>query len=538
MTTRNNRAHLVDMAVRREGRMKRASSDRNTDRDDGEKRPTQVRRSLRPRPHPRQTLDVSSDDDDATCEARFSMPTVGDVVSVCYEDENGYIENRDSDEPKVLWWSATVVGLLAVSSAERIKAVANLAFWPAHGKPRQQCSVFFLSTGLVIEVADYDSRPNNTSTWQFVSRATQNTTSAPAPNAGSPTPTTAQRRVARNNDGRHITSASRQARTTTAVPTPAGFPPPVPGDTHDLCERMSQVEAELKVLKNRQLTELELEVVKEIRVETKLGLVAALRRSHGPLHVREGASDVESAIQGGVIRWSYTCAMGRFKMLAAAAHGYFCEGTNQRPSSIDFHPSFEVLNSISGFCASEITFRTAMDLLRFLGIASTIDMGKLISFSYDAAGGRHLRVLGAMQDGWENGDPTLAMFIGHSCVRDSTWLPVADESKAVDAENVFFSNATWDSANSCFSSEATLKSSATGYKDIAPAECSLFKIRWETDPPRPQRTVGHVSVDTEGVRRGKMVVELPYYLLSPYLTTVFRELCNDEQLYSILDNMM
>ena len=529
---------LNNNTTRRDARMKRASAARSTDRDDGEKRPTTVRRSLRPRPHPRPTLNVSSDDDDVSTKSELSIPSVGDVVSVCYEDDTGDMVDGDSDGPKVLWWSATVVGLLAVCGTDRIKAVANLAFRPAHGKPRQQCSVFFLSTGLVIEVADYDSRPDNTSTWKYVSRPAKNTTSAPSPNAGSSTPTTARRRAARNNGGTHTTSVSRQATTASPGRTPARVPPPVPGDTHDLRDRMSQVEAELKVLKTRQLTDLELEVVKEIRVETKLGLVAALRRSHGPLHVRQGASEVESAIQGGVIRWSYTCAMGRFKMLAAAAHAYFCEGSNQRPSSVDFHPSFEVLNSVCGFGESEITFRTAMDLLRFLGIASTIDMGKLISFSYDATGGRHLRVLGAMQDGWEDGDPTLAMFIGHSCVRDSAWLAVSDDSKTVDAENVFFSNATWDSSNSCFSSEATLKSSATGYKYIAPAECSLFKIRWETDPPKPQRTVGHVSVDTEGVRRGKMVVELPYYLLSPYLTTVFKELCDDDHLNSIIDDIM
>ena len=50
---------------------------------------------------------------------------------------------------------------------------------------------------------------------------------------------------------------------------------------------MSQVEAELKVMKLRQLTELELEVVKAICVETKLGPICFLRRSPGPLQQSE-----------------------------------------------------------------------------------------------------------------------------------------------------------------------------------------------------------------------------------------------------------
>ena len=217
---------------------------------------------------------------------------------------------------------------------------------------------------------------------------------------------------------------------------------------------------------------------------------------------------------------------------------FFCEGRNRRLSSIEFNPSYETLDSVSGFGCSEITFRSAMDLLGFLGITSTADMEKLVSFPYDATGGRHLRVLGTMQDGSKDGDPTLSMFVGHSCVRDAAWLDVADTESAGHAGNIFFSDATWDSGNSFFSSKPAWRTSPTGYKDIASRECSSFKIRWETDPPKMQRTLGHVSVDTEGVRRGTMVVELPYYVLSPYFAAEFSALCNAGHLESIIANNM
>ena len=80
--------------------------------------------------------------------------------------------------------------------------------------------------------------------------------------------------------------------------------------------------------------------------------------------------------------------------------------------------------------------------------------------------------------------------------------------------------------------------SPTGYKNIASTECSCFKIRWETDPPSIQRTVNHVSVDTEGVRRGTIVVELPYYVLSPSLASDFNIICTSETLEGIIAKHM
>ena len=83
-----------------------------------------------------------------------------------------------------------------------------------------------------------------------------------------------------------------------------------------------------------------------------------------------------------------------------------------------------------------------------------------------------------------------------------------------------------------------MQKSVTGYKDIASNECSCFKIRWETEPPKMQRTVGHVSVDTEGVRRGTMVVEMPYYVLAPSLAAVFSEMCDEDRIRDIVRNTL
>ena len=472
--------HIITMSPSR----KRAASQSNG--DGSNTRPSQLRRSLRPRPHPRPLLGTQSSHDDSTdSETPQDPPSLQDTIAVCYKDMDDNENNGNSgacDEAQVQWWTATVVGVLPVHDSDRIKAFANVSFWPAHNRPGQECSMLFLHNGLVMEAKDVDHRPDNSSNWRIVSRADAATTQ-PRYTTEDPSATRAERaRVLRADTKRRAPPRTEQGTHSSRPRTTSNYGPS--GDEHNLHERMGMMEAELRVMKRRQLTELELEVVKEIRVETKFGLIAALRRSHGPLHVREGGQELESVIQAGTIRWTYKCAMGRFKTLAAAAHAFFCEGTNQRPSSIEFNLSFQILDNVSGFGSSEITFRTGMDLLRFLGIATTADMKKLVTYSYEATGGLHLRVLGAMQDGWRNGDPTLAMFVGHSCMRDSTRLAVANNDGAGDADNVFFSNANWDSSNSCFSSEASLQRSPTGYKNTCSTEFSCFKIRWETDPPR------------------------------------------------------
>ena len=508
--------------------------------DGSERPPKERRRSQRQRPPPRVNLAASSSSDETSdVDAVFNMPRTGDVVRVCYIDMNDEdMEDADAaGKKKVEWWSATVVSVLAMMGSEDVRCVANVSFWPAHGQPRQECSVLFMTNGLVIDFVHYNSDKENSSEWSYVKRVAETAEAALLPGSRRPAPRSSQEDHDGRASGRRSRARARPARARDSrdrTSTPSGRAVPELEVTVSLHGRASQVEAAVKVMNRRQFIGLEVAVVKEIRVETKLGLIAALRRSPGPLHVTDGGPQLEAVIEGGTMRWSYKCAMGRYKMLAAAAHVFFCEGANKRPSAVQFNPSFDTLDGVSGFGSSEITFATAMDMFRFLGISSAADMKRLMTYAYEATGGRHLRVLGGMQDGWRGDVPTLAMFVGHSCVRDSEWLHVADVDEGVAAENLFFANASWDSDNSCFAADATLQKSATGYKEIASVDCSCFKLRWETEPPKVQRTVGHISIDTEGVRKGTMVVEMPYYRLAPYLASVFNALCSDDTLENII----
>lgn len=540
---RHNRPHGQN------GQSKRVTTDQGTAGNSDNPRPTQRRRSQRPRPPPRVNLaDLSSSDESTTNGGTVDLPCVQDTIRVCYIDADG--DGRDaldaSDEVVLEWWSATVTGVLPVSRSGDIRCVANVSFWPAHKQPRQTSTLLFLRNGLVIDLLDHGSNNGNNSEWRYISRVANND-HQDAVHPGHDGAVNAAASSSRNGDWAARSKGSTTAARAANSRTRHRPKPPVPvvdehGHIAHIAERVSHVEAELVVLKRNQLTDLELEVVNEVRVETKLGVIDALRRSPGALHVTQGGPDLEAVIQGGTVRWSCKCAMGRFKLFAAAVHAFFCEGSSMRPSAVTFTPPYDRLRDVSGFGVSEINFATAMDLMRFLGICCIDDMKKLVTFGYEASGGRHLRVLGALQDGWTDEVPTLAMFVGSSCVRDSSlltpsWLPDrTNPSKAGHADNLFFANATWDSNNSCFAGEPSLQTSATGFNEVTSSECSTFKIRWDMEPPKFQRTLSNLAVDAEGVRRGTMVVELPFYRLAPYLASLFNELCDEDRLVSIIQN--
>lgn len=339
MTTSNTQSAHDNPAPGGRGELttKRCSSDSRL--ADNNPRPTQCSRSLRPRGDQRPMVDTTSSDDDTADDIiPPPLPSTDDVISVCYVDalDAAAVEaDNKCDDGNVEWWSATVGGVLPVHDSDEIMGMANVSFWPAHGRPRQESSLLFLKSGLTIEAKDIMHRPTNTSNWHFVSRAAPITpTRASAGRQQTATATaiqpTGRRQQRKNTTFRNEETESaprpraparsvRKSRPRASPSSPVGEREK---DTQNLHYRVSLLEAELAVVKRRQLTELELEVVKEIRVETKLGVIAGLRRSPGPLVVREGGREVEAIIQGDKIRWTYKCAMGRFKMLASAVHAF------------------------------------------------------------------------------------------------------------------------------------------------------------------------------------------------------------------------
>lgn len=523
------------------GERKRGTTNPTGDDDTANTRPTQRRRSQRSRPLVN-LGDLSSSDESTAAGGKFEVPTVEDVISVCYLHDGG--EGRESsntsDETALQWWSATVIGVLRVQQHSEVTCVANISFWPARKQARQTCTMLFLTNGLVIDLNDHVHNRDNTSEWRYVSRVAEGACNGAVQqvDAANATPSLKVGNVVGNAarcNGSSIAARagnsvarSRSKRSTAQVP--------MNDRMEELANRVRNMEAELTVLRRGQFTQLEVDIVKEVRVETKLGVIDALRRSPGPLHVTDGGQELEAVIQGGTIRWSYKCSMERYKLLAAAVYDFFCDGINKKPSAVNFSPSFDKLDRVCGFGSSEITFATAMDLLRFLGVTNTDDMIKLVNFAYDATGGKHLRVLGSLQDGWEAELPTLSMFVGHSSARDSAFLPPTWFDEQVNptnkghADNVFFANASWDSDNSCFAAQPTLRRTCTGYNEVASTECTCFKMKWESEPPKRQRTVSHMTVDSEGVRRGTLVVEMPFYRLAPHLASVFTELWEEDKL--------
>ena len=53
-----------------------------------------------------------------------------------------------------------------------------------------------------------------------------------------------------------------------------------------------------------------------------------------------------------------------------------------------------------------------------------------------------------------------------------------------------------------------------------------------------QRTLSHVALDTEGVRSGKMEVQMPYFLTRSQLQESVQELVQETFLDTVISSMM
>ena len=101
-----------------------------------------------------------------------------------------------------------------------------------------------------------------------------------------------------------------------------------------------------------------------------------------------------------------------------------------------------------------------------------------------------------------------------------------------------YADSSWDSENNTFSHEPTLQKRSTSYTPINSDTSTCFQITWVVDRTTTQKSLSHVSMDTEGVRTGTMEVQIPYFLVGPQIIESIQSLCTDEVLdhVAITDN--
>ena len=331
----------------------------------------------------------------------------------------------------------------------------------------------------------------------------------------------------------------------------------------------------MRVLRRRQMTDFEVKMLKEMRVDTKLGVISALQRKLKDIQVADNAPPHEAVFQPGCLRWSYNVVMDRFQLLVLAIHKHFCVNpaiTGHR--AVTFSPSFELLDSDTGFSSAQIHFRSVMDFLSFFGIRSTSTIANLIWTPYDARGGKYLRLLGGVHTDCTGNTQSLNMTVGYSCTEEAVPheraaaegpdfaattrdiahadLNAPDNSARTDdgagayprpstrtasaalAYSFRIEDVAWDSENGRFANQPLLVQINSGFRAGHNCGDASFCVTWKSEAPRTQRQLDPDAVDREGVRRGTMVVQLPYYIVGPQLASQLLEACDTAKLESII----
>lgn len=349
--------------------------------------------------------------------------------------------------------------------------------------------------------------------------------------------------------------------------------------TRTLHERIDNFEAELRVLRRRQITDFELRVLNEIRVDTKLGVIAALQRKITLLQIADDAPPHEAVLQPGCLQWSYNVMMDRFQLLLVAIHKHFhLNPGTASPLSVTFSPSFQLMDTETGFSSANVHFRSVIDFFSFLGVRNTSTIAKLMWTPFEARGASHLRVLGGVQTDKTGDTQSLNMTIGYSCLEEAvshgsdaenvpepaklpcreahavhnlphtselintaartSTIPPAHRDSGVTACSFRIQNASWDSENGRFANDPQLVKIKSGLHAAHSCGDASFSIRWTSETPRTQRQLHPDAVDREGVRRGTMVVQLPYYIVGPQLSSQLSEACELEKLHSIITDAL
>ena len=229
--------------------------------------------------------------------------------------------------------------------------------------------------------------------------------------------------------------------------------------------------------------------------------------------------------------------MTRFKIVASAVRRHFREAAGYlRHDAVSFSPCMKSIESISGFTHASITFETAMDMLHFLGVRRVQDLTKLMWKPYETVIGKHLRVLGGVQTVTDGERTSINLTVGYTCSEEG--ITAHAGSEGVRAECFRVADSAWDDENECFACHPVMRKVDAGYIKDDTITDTAFKITWQTEEARTQRQLGHEAVDREGVRRGTMEVQMPYYIAGPQLSSQLGALCDSEKLRNIVSNVV
>ena len=99
-----------------------------------------------------------------------------------------------------------------------------------------------------------------------------------------------------------------------------------------------------------------------------------------------------------------------------------------------------------------------------------------------------------------------------------------------------YGSTNWDTENNCFSDEPGIVQKATGYYESTVTHCHCFQITWEVKRNMNQRSLSHVSMDIEGVRSGKLEVQVPYFLAASHIADMFMSFIDEKLLDAVIEN--
>ena len=448
------------------------------------------------------------------------------------------------------WWDARVAKMDCTADMSRIMSRTTLHYIAQHGKDAERGTVPFLRSGTV-RVMDNAGRNKGESQWRH----------APRQDPGR----TVQRRGGRKRargPHRRATSAtwkgissdeggsSEEGNGDNPQPSPSPRPPAeqemngetvrrgehgIVGNVGDTCAHgVALLEARVRMLECRVPTEFMTKILNEMRVEVREGIITELLRQPRKITVRREDPMYHTALHSGFVTWSMSCSFTRFKLFLEYIHTRFNSWNASKPT-VRFFPDYNRIMNPIGVTEAQVCFSTAGDFLDYLNVTIGEDVVALLKNTYECDG-QHVRVLGGTEKVYNGERSHVRFFPGRSCVASSMQRRVR-EREEMDCGYIMMETTSWDEENTCFTSDFVSGDGKTGFTTATREVLNSFNIRWVTEKQKVLRRLNQVVLDREGVRMGKVIVQLPCITMGPALSDAFSSLCGTEKLLNIFNTI-
>ena len=484
------------------------------------------------------------------------FPTAKDDIQVCFLDEGGH----------EIWWDAVVLSVDRGWNKSKRSAITahifKIKYAAQHGFEAQVGHIAFKNRYILRNLCKNGSTANH-SKWRFADHlpdTSRSTVAGPCTDVDKHSHASNKKRAKKT---RSLSISKKSAKVSADLVIGDDTEPSRTRLDHEqegsaqssmLERRLSVLEADLKSMQRSRLSTIEDDLLREIRVDAKLGILSVLRRS--TTRVTWGSTEglgMGNVVRTGVIRWTCNCAMSRFKLVVLGIHEHFFKqkwsfntpvnmragedsrkGCTTSKAKVHFNPNLEKLDKASGFGSAEILFASGKDLFDFLGHFDSADIRRIV-WQKDRDG-NYIRMLGSLQTCGTGGNHSIRFFVGASSAREgrpnTTDEDNGDQDLRMDenhmASCVTYEDGSWDAENNCFNSTPLLQAHDPQFSGNSSGNETAFKINWVLDAPRTQRQFAHATVDLEGVRRGVMTVEVPYVLFGPELMSEVCHACGEQ----------